>query len=122
MTLKNVLLINAISSGATGILLTAMSTFFADLFAVGSSIPFMEVGVFLILFSAFVFISAFSGQRRKSRAKIITVLDVTWVIASAVAVVILFSSISTIGSFLIIAVAAWVGLMAYLQNKKLQSI
>lgn len=122
MKLKNVLLINAISSGATGILLTAMPNFFAELFAVGNSMPFTEVGIFLILFSMFVFITALSSQARKSRAKIITALDVTWVIASAVVVVILFSSISTIGSFLIIGVAVWVGLMAYLQNKNLQSI
>jgi hypothetical protein len=122
MTLKTVLLINGISSGATGILLALMPAFFAGLFAVSNTTPFLEVGIFLILFSLFVLVTAFKSPVQKSRAKLITGLDLAWVVASVVVVAILFSSISIIGSLMIIGVAAWVGLMAFLQSKTLQNI
>ncbi|MCK7555049.1 hypothetical protein MKQ70_08515 [Chitinophaga sedimenti] len=121
MTLKNVLLINAISSGATGIFLATSPTFFSRLFDVQSTVPFAETGIFLIVFALFVFITALATPVKKSLAKIITGLDITWVVASVAAVVLLFTSISIIGSIIIIGVAAWVGLMAYLQSRKLEN-
>ncbi|SHL92415.1 hypothetical protein SAMN05444266_105487 [Chitinophaga jiangningensis] len=121
MTLKNVLLINGISSGITGCLLVAMPAFFANLFAVSNTTPFSEVGIFLVLFALFVLIAAFRNPVQKSWARLITGLDITWVIASVVLVAIVFSSISVIGSVLIVGVAAWVGLMAFLQGKTLRN-
>lgn len=120
MTLKNVLLINAVSSGATGILLVAMPALFANLFKVNEIIPFVEVGIFLILFSLFVIVAAYQSPIRKGWVKFIIGLDITWVIASAITVVALFSLISTVGSIIILAIAGWVGLMAYLQKRTLQ--
>jgi multisubunit Na+/H+ antiporter MnhF subunit len=117
MTLRNVLLINAISSGITGILLAAMPAFFANLFNVIDSTPFAEIGVFLILFSSFVLWTAFKNPIRQSWTKFIIGMDITWVVASIVTVFILFTSISIIGIVIILAVAGWVGTMAYLQGK-----
>lgn len=122
MTLKNVLLTNAVSSGITGIILAYMPGFFAKLFKVDTTAPFVEVGIFLIVFSLFVVFTAFKNPIWKSITKVIIALDVTWVIASIIAVVLLFSSISLVGSVLIIAIAGWVGLMAYFQNKTLNKI
>lgn len=122
MTLRNVLLVNAISSGITGILLAVMPTFFANLFNVNNTTPFVEVGIFLILFSSFVLWAAFKNPIRQSWTKFIIGMDVTWVVVSIAAVFILFSSISTIGIVIILAVAGWVGAMAYLQGKTLRII
>src|SRR5690606_24255408 len=122
MTLKNVLLTNAVSSGITGIILAYMPGFFAKLFKVDTTAPFVEVGIFLIVFSLFVVFTAFKNPIWKSFTKVIVALDVTWVIASIIAVVLLFSSSSLVGAVLIIAIAGWVGLMAYFQNKTLNKI
>jgi len=118
--LKNVLLINGVSSGATGLGLITLSRFFAELFQVRSSAVFTEVGVFLVVFSLFVI---FQGTRSVIRAKsvqVIIALDILWVIASFITAIAMKSGISPIGVFMIIAVALWVAAMAYLQTKGLK--
>ena len=122
MTLKNVLLTNAISSGMTGILLATMPSVFTRLFAIEGSTPFISVGIFLIVFSLFVVVTAMKENIPESWTKFIITLDITWVISSIVALIALFYKISIIGSVMILAVAAWVGMMAYLQNKNLNTI
>jgi len=122
MKLKIVLLINAISSGVTGVLLVSIPTFFANLFKVKSTNPFIEVGVFLIAFSLFVMVTAFKKPIRHNWTKVIIGLDITWVVASGITILLLISSISIFGSIVILAIAAWVGLMAYLQYKALRNI
>ncbi|WP_286858546.1 MULTISPECIES: hypothetical protein [Sphingobacterium] len=119
MTLKNVLLTNAISSGMTGVLLVTMPSVFTKLFETGNNTTFIPVGVFLIVFSIFVLATAMKESIPISWTKFIITLDITWVIASVIA---LFSSISTIGSVMILAVAGWVGMMVYLQHKNLNRI
>ncbi|CAM3704806.1 hypothetical protein [Sphingobacterium prati] len=122
MTLKNVLLTNAVSSGMTGVLLATLPSVFTQLFEIGDNTPFIMVGIFLIVFSLFVFATAMKGNIPIGWTKFIITLDIIWVIASAIAIIILFSTISTIGSFMILAVAGWVGMMAYLQSKNLNRI
>ncbi|WP_293946136.1 MULTISPECIES: hypothetical protein [unclassified Sphingobacterium] len=122
MTLKNVLLTNAISSGMTGVLLATLPSVFTKLFEIGDNTPFILTGIFLIVFSLFVLATAMKGNIPIGWTKFIITLDIIWVIASAIAIIILFSIISTIGSFMILAVAGWVGMMAYLQSKNLNRI
>ncbi|WP_454881038.1 hypothetical protein [Sphingobacterium detergens] len=122
MTLKNVLLTNAISSGMTGILLATMPSLFTQLFKTPHSSPFALVGGFLIVFSVFVLATAMKKIISKSWTKFIITLDVIWVIASVIALISLFYTISIIGSVMILAVAVWVGMMAYLQNRNLNTI
>lgn len=117
MKLKNILLLNGISSGLTGLLLALMPAFFADIFQVNMVSPFVYVGLFLLPFALFVLTTALKDPIAGKWVQIIISLDVAWVILSAVAVVLLLSSISILGVLLIIGVAAWVGLMAYLQRK-----
>lgn len=122
MTLKNVLLTNAISSGMTGVLLVTMPSVFTQLFETGDNTPFILVGVFLIVFSLFVLATAMKGNIPISWTKFIITLDITWVVASAIAVIALFYTISMIGSVMILAVAGWVGMVAYFQHKNLNRI
>lgn len=113
---------NAVSSGITGILLASLPDIFATLFKTDKAVPFWGVGVFLILFSLFVLLTAFKNPVQRSWTKLIIGLDIAWVAASIIATVVLFSLISIAGSAIILAVATWVGLMAYLQNKTLHKI
>lgn len=122
MVLKNVLLINAISSGLTGLLIVLNSKVVAGIFKVNNTAPIIGTGVFLVVFSLFVLLTAFKHLQDKSWTKFIIGIDVTWVAVSIVVTALLFSTISMIGSIIILAVAAWVGLMAYLQMKTLNKM
>jgi hypothetical protein len=117
MKLKNVLLINAISSGITGILLVLIPDIFANIFKTDKIAPFVEVGIFLILLSSFVLLTAFKKPIKRSWIILIIGFDIAWVVISIITIFLLTSYISAAGSAIIFAVAAWVGLMAYLQIK-----
>ncbi len=122
MTLKNVLLINAISSGITGIFLALQPDVFANLFKTNKIAPFVEVGIFLILFASFVLLTALKNPVQKKWTNLIIKLDLIWVVASIIATAFLSSSISIVGSIIILAIAVWVGLMAYLQHHTLNKL
>lgn len=119
-TLKTVLQVNAISSGVTGIGLVVFSKIIASLFGVGQNGSFIAIGVFLVLFSAYVLSVGLSKQIDSVKVKAIIVADVVWVIASIITTAVLFNTISVIGIVAIEAVAVWVALMAYLQNSGLK--
>src|SRR6185369_10357968 len=77
MSLKNILLLNGVSSGATGVLLLAFSRFFANLFLINSTMPFASIGIFLIVFAAFVIWVSMGNLNRRTVQLIIT-LDTIW--------------------------------------------
>jgi hypothetical protein len=114
-TLKNVLLINAVSSGATGIGLLVLGKFISGLFGVSQPYAFWEVGIFLIGFSVFVFAEGVKNPPRQNRVVLISILDSTWVLASFVIVGFQLFDLTTPGYVLITGVALWVAAMAYLQ-------
>ncbi len=121
-TLKNVMLINAISSGATGLGLAVFPKAVAGLFETTATMPFVEVGIFLIAFAALVF-SVSRGNPVNARAvRLVIVLDTLWVIGSAVIVLFQPFPIAVIGYVFIGAVAVWVAAMAYLQAAGLRQI
>ncbi|GEM68827.1 hypothetical protein SMI01S_24330 [Sphingobacterium mizutaii NBRC 14946 = DSM 11724] len=122
MVLKNVLLINAISSGMTGLLIALNSKLVASIFKVSNTGPIIGVGIFLVIFSLFVLFTVFMHLQDKAWTKFIIGIDITWVLLSVIATALLYSSISMVGSTIILAVAAWVGLMAYLQTKTLNKV
>lgn len=122
LSLSNILKINAISSGVTGLMLVVFPQFVADVFEVTVASPFIMVGVFLVLFSLFVFRVSMKLPLKIKSVMTIVALDIAWVIGSAIALVLLYSSISFIGSLVIAGVALWVGVMAYLQNRGVRSV
>jgi hypothetical protein len=121
-TLKNVLLINAVSSGATGLGLLVVPGIVATLFGVPLTQPFLGVGIFLFAFAALVFIVSRNKDLSKGSVRLIIVLDVVWVVASFVIVLLQLFDLSALGYISIFAVAAWVGLMAYLQFNGLKNL
>ena len=121
MSLKNILLLNGASSGATGVLLLAFSRFFANLFQVSSTMAFTGVGIFLIAFAAFV-IWVSMGDTNRKRVQVIIALDVVWVVVSIIVGVLFYDEISFLGSILIEVVALWVAAMVFLQTKGLKQV
>lgn len=120
LSLKNVLKINGISSGATGVGLVGFSEFFAKIFSIEASLLFIDIGLFLILFSGLVLFTAFQKTIKIKLVKLIVLIDYLWVVASLFACLFFIDSISWIGHLLILGIAAWVALMAVLQNSKLK--
>ncbi|WP_333819681.1 hypothetical protein [Ohtaekwangia sp.] len=121
-TLKNVLLINAISSGVTGIGLIAMASQVAALFGVVQTQAFIETGIFLVLFAAFV---SYEGMRSPIRVKniyVIITLDILWVVGSLAIVLPQLFNLTAIGYIAISAVALWVAAMAYLQIQGVKQV
>lgn len=120
--LKNVMLINAISSGATGLGLAVFPKAVAGLFETTATMPFIEVGIFLLAFAALVF-SVSRGNPMNVRAvRLVIVLDTLWVVGSAAIVLFQVFPISVLGYVFIGAVAVWVAAMAYLQSAGLRQI
>lgn len=120
--LKTVLLVNALSSGATGLLLILFQSSVAELFGTSRQWPFVAAGIFLLLFSILVFVQSRKTTPGKGWVKFIIALDVLWVVESAIILLPQLFGLTTIGYFLIGAVAVWVALMAVLQIKGLKEV
>lgn len=121
-TLKRILLINALSSGATGFLLAVMPSKVAELFQVSQSWPFVAVGIFLIVFADVVLYAFFRKSPGRTLIKSIIYMDISWVIVSLLIVMLALFNLSTLGYVLISGVALWVALMAYLQSTGLKKM
>jgi hypothetical protein len=120
--LKNVLMVNALSSGATGLLLVSFPGFVAALFGTAAQWPFVAAGIFLILFAAYVFAQARTGAISRGKLKFIIAMDILWVVESAVILLPQLFGLTAVGYAIIAAVAAWVSLMAVLQIKGLRRL
>lgn len=116
------MLINAISSGATGFGLAAFPEIVAGLFETTAIMPFIEVGIFLIAFAALVFSVSRANPVNARAVRLVIVLDTLWVIGSAAIVLFQPFAISVIGYVAIGAVAVWVAAMAYLQSAGLRQM
>jgi hypothetical protein len=112
--------INAVTSGATGLGLIAAATPIAGLFGVTPTMPFIASGIFLVLFAIYVFAVSKGKPINTGGVRLVIWMDVLWVIASVMAIIVLFPQISGIGSFAIGAVAVWVAGMAFLQSEGLK--
>ncbi|MEJ7589162.1 MAG: hypothetical protein WKI04_16525 [Ferruginibacter sp.] len=117
LPIKTTLLLNGVSSLATGAGLIVFATKVAELFGVTDKAPFIEAGVFLIVFASLVVFTAIKNPQNNGLVRLITVLDIFWVIGSVILIVITKPYLSTIGIVAILAVAVWVSLMALLQTK-----
>jgi hypothetical protein len=121
ITLKNVLFINGISSGVTGLGLLVFAQAIGPITGISEPITWYAVGIFLTLFGIFVLTQAKAQPLNQNRVRIITALDASWVIGSLI-VVTSPVELTIIGQVGIIAVALWVALMAFLQFRGLRGI
>jgi len=121
-TLKTVLLINALSSGVTGLGLIVSSSFIAQLFGVSATGPFIEVGIFLVAFATLVLVVSRGETQNANAVRFIIALDLFWVVTSFSIVLLHLFNLSVLGYLLITMVALWVGAMAYLQSAGLKRL
>lgn len=121
-TLKNVLLVNAISSAATALVLLAFPGFLAEVFGISQTAPFTETGIFLLLFATYVFFQSRKPQIQGGRLRFIISIDVLWVVGSLLIIVPQLFGLSLMGYLLIGGVAAWVAAMAFLQARGLKQL
>jgi hypothetical protein len=121
-TLKTVLLINALSSGATGLGLVVSSSLIAQLFGTTASGYFIEVEIFLVAFGTLVFFVSLGKEYNTNAVRLIITLDVLWVVISLAIVLLQSFDLSMIGYLAISVVALWVGTMAYLQTIALKQL
>lgn len=121
-TLKNVLLLNGVSSGATALLLILFPSAIANIFGITSTLPFIGVGVFLLVFAGLVLYESRQQPLRAGMVKFIIVLDILWVIDSLVIIALQLFGLSFLGYLLIGGVALWVAAMAFLQQKGLKAM
>jgi hypothetical protein len=119
-TLKNVLLLNGISSAATGIILLVFAPEIARLFGVSENEVFFATGIFLFLFGCMVVYESRKSTTHSQHVLIIIALDILWVLSSMAIVLLGLFALSNLGYAIILAVAVWVGIMAYLQSKGLK--
>jgi hypothetical protein len=119
ITLRNVLLINGISSGVTGVALIAFTL--GVITGLNNPIVWYSVGIFLVAFALLVISQGMRHQASYRSVRIITALDASWVIASLI-VVTSPIEFTVIGRIAIVMVAAWVGLMAFLQYRGLRTL
>jgi hypothetical protein len=121
ITLKNVLLINGISSGVTGVGLVVFAPSVAAITGLDNSLVWYSVGIFLVAFALFVLSTAMRPAPTYNRVRMITALDASWVIGS---LIVITSPIefTMIGRIAIILVALWVALMALLQYRGLRTL
>ena len=122
MNLKNILLLNATSSGFAGIVLALGAPLFKNLFGLPELLPFIFVGVFLSLFALFVLFVARAEKINFRLVQLIIALDVAWVLASIMVVVLTASSMTIWGTLITLGVAIWVALMAVLQINRSKGI
>lgn len=118
--LKNVLLIDSLSSGATGLLLIVIPGKVADLFSSTSKVPFIGVGLFLLLFASVIFFESRKESINRSSVSVFAWLNTLWVGASFFVVLFRAFDLSILGYFLVGTVALWVALMALLQYMALK--
>lgn len=122
MNLKNILLLNAISSGIAGIVLALGAPLFKNLFGLPDPLPFVFVGVFLALFALFVLFVALAENINLRLVQVIIGLDITWVLASVMVIILTASWMTIWGTLITLGVAIWVALMAVLQINRSKGI
>lgn len=118
--LKKVMFVNALSSGATGLLLIVLSENIAELFKVSNGIPLVAVGAFLVAFACLVYYASRRSQAKPQGVKLVITLDIIWVLVSVLILITDAFRLSPVGNLAVSLVAIWVALMAYLQHRYLR--
>lgn len=116
------MLVNAISSGITGMGLAAASGSVARIFGVSQTEPFVGVGLFLMAFATLVYMVSRQQAVNAYAVRFVIAGDSLWVAASLLVLAFRPFSISLLGYLSIAAVGVWVAVMAYLQFRGLNQL
>jgi Polyketide cyclase / dehydrase and lipid transport len=116
-TLKTYLTINSAFSAFSGIVMLLFSKQLNDLFGIDHEFVFPFIGGNLIIFAVFVYWVSAKQLSNRLLVKIITVLDILWVVGSAIIVSFGLFELSKMGYILISLVAVWIAFLAYKQQE-----
>lgn len=104
-SLKRALLANALFSLTSGVLLVFFASFWAALFEAANPIVYRVTGIGLLAFTAFVLYLAIHPSPNTFDALLVSIGDIGWVIGSGILLAVAHGALSTVGIWLIIAVA-----------------
>lgn len=112
--IRKVLLTNAISSGAFGLLLLFIPGYVAEWTGLDSRTAWVETGIFLLLFVVFLFWTVSRSIVSPAAVFVIAVVDILWVVGSAILLIVqgTTGTITVFGVWLILLTAAAVGVFA----------
>jgi hypothetical protein len=116
-TLKTYLTINSAFSALSGIVMLLFSKQLNDLFGIDHEFVFPFIGGNLIIFAVFVYWVSAKQLSNRLLVKIITTLDILWVVGSAIIVGFGLFELSKMGYILIAIVAVWIAFLAYRQQE-----
>jgi hypothetical protein len=119
MNLNNVLFANGASTTLAGVILLIIPNRLSTLFGLSVNGYLIAVGIFFSIFGAFVLYQAFQWNVSKATLRFITTIDWLWVLISAALIGILLGTVSPIGLLIMVIIALWVALMAFLEGKYL---
>lgn len=119
-TLKTYLRINSAFSMLTGVLMVLFSDKLMKFFnSIDDQYLFDIIGLNLIAFALFVWYVSTKQLQNVILVKLISFLDIIWVIGSFIIVLFQLFNLSLNGYILITIVAIWVGFLAYKQLKQI---
>ena len=118
--LNNTLRVNALFSFLSGLDFILCDRAIMDIVTGKSGGGLWPTGAMLIGFSIFVFWVSRLKNVNKYLVGSIIAMDITWIVGSATIVIALGSLLTGIGYFLIVFVAAIIGMFAYFQTKGLR--
>jgi hypothetical protein len=118
--LKKYLIINSIFSLFTGTVMVYFSNELLAFFNVNNNEYLFEgIGLNLIVFAFFVWYVLTKKLQNVMLIKLISFLDVLWVLGSLIIVFFQLFELSLNGYILIAIVAIWIGFLAYKQMKQI---
>ena len=113
--LRKYLTINGLFSGVCGLIMLLFAESLNDFFYLENDYIFPIVGVNLLIFSVFVRYVSVTQLSNTILVKIITILDVFWVLGSIIIVLFGLFDLSTKGYFLISIIGLWIAFLAQKQ-------
>jgi len=120
--LRTYLRINSIFSLLTGVMMAYFSKtilIFFNLDMANNQYLFEIIGLNLFLFALFVWYVSAKRLQSVMLVKLISFLDIIWVIGSCIIVIFQLFNLSVKGYYLILIVAIWIGFLAYKQLKQI---
>lgn len=115
--LKKYLNINGSFSALSGISMILCTCQLNDLFGFDHPYIFPIIGINLLIFAGFVFVTSLKFISNKKLVQAITVMDVLWVLGSLAILIFDLFSLTIIGRLLIGLVAVWIAFLAFKQIK-----
>ena len=113
--LRTYLTINAVFSQLNGLLAILLSSSLNDFFNISNEYILPFIGFNLAVFAIFVLVVSRKFIENKMLIKIISFLDILWVVGSVAIVVFGLFDLSRNGYILISVIAVWIGFLAYKQ-------